>query len=125
MRGGPLSDVHCRVSCATSNKRIELVHAAYDVASRFLGSDADAQHRFSRVSRLVEGFESPFGLELLATVHRLIRHEGVTSKDAAVALTHQWNDRKKRFTPRQIGLAYEHLMKQGWLGGDEIDRSSA
>jgi O-acetyl-ADP-ribose deacetylase (regulator of RNase III) len=109
----------------TPNKQIELVPGAYHDASRFLSSDEEAQHRFGRVSTLVEGFESPFGLELLATVHWLIQHEGVTSKDQAVKLTHQWNDRKKRFTPRQIGVAFDHLMDKGWVDGVAIDRAPA
>lgn len=102
----------------TPNKQIELVPGAYDEATRFLISDEETQYRFGRVSTLVEGFESPYGLELLATVHWLIRHEGVTSRDEAVTLTHRWNDRKKRFTPRQIGLAYDHLVYQGWAGSE-------
>lgn len=98
----------------TPNKQIELVPGAYDDATRFLSADEEAQYRFGRVSTLVEGFESPFGLELLATIHWLIRHEGVASKEAAVDLTHRWNNRKKRFTPRQIGLAFDHLVSNGW-----------
>ena len=95
-------------------KQIELVPGAYVEATGFLSADEEAQQRFGRVSTLVEGFESPFGLELLATVHWLIRHQGVRSRDEAVVQTHLWNDRKKRFSPRQIGLAYDHLMKNGW-----------
>lgn len=96
------------------NKQIALVPGAYDEAASFLSSDEQAQLRFKKVSSLVEGFESPFGLELLATVHWLMHHEGTRSKEAAVDMTHRWNERKKRFTPRQIGLAFDHLTKSGW-----------
>jgi hypothetical protein len=34
-----------------------------------LANDADTRARFARVARLIEGFETPFGMELLATVH--------------------------------------------------------
>lgn len=40
-------------------------------------------------------------MELLATVHWLVQHEGVTDADQAFEATHAWNERKKRFTPRQ------------------------
>lgn len=103
----------------TPNKQLELVPGAYDDATQFLSADEEVKRRFGRVSGLVEGFESPFGLELLATVHWPIRHEGVTSKETAVVLTHQWNDRKKRFTTRQIGLAFNHLVNSGRAGSPQ------
>ena len=31
------------------------------------------------------------------------------------AKVYAWNDRKKRFSPRQIGIAYETLRAKGWL----------
>jgi hypothetical protein len=30
---------------------------------------------------------------------------------------HGWNERKRRFSPRQIALALERLQAQGWLEG--------
>ena len=99
------------------NKQIELVPGAVQEAKEFILSDRDAQERFARVSDMVQGFETPYGLELLATVHWLIRYEGVKTKEEAVTQTHSWNDRKKRFTPRQIGLAFDHLAATGWVDG--------
>ena len=32
-----------------------------------------------------------------------------------VERTYAWNDRKRQFTPRQIGIALTVLNKQGWL----------
>ena len=96
------------------NKQIKLVPGAVGDAKAFIATDHGAQERFARVSDMVQGFETPYGLELLATVHWLIRHEDVTSKEQAVIQTHAWNDRKKRFTPRQIGLAFDRLSESGW-----------
>jgi O-acetyl-ADP-ribose deacetylase (regulator of RNase III) len=98
----------------TPNKQIELVPGAIEDATSFIAADNEAQERFERVSELVQGFESPYGLELLATVHWLVRHEGVTSREDVIEQTHRWNERKKRFTPRQIGLAFDHLVSRGW-----------
>ena len=47
------------------------------------------QH-FDKVSELVEGFESPFGMELLATVHWVVTKENATSKGAVGVKVHQW-----------------------------------
>jgi hypothetical protein len=63
---------------------------------------------------LVDGFESPFGLELLATVHWVMNNESVNSVDEVVNHTYTWNDRKRQFTPRQIALAADVLSNKGW-----------
>ncbi len=67
------------------------------------------------VGDLVEGFETPFGLELLATVHWVVTREGAQGADEAAAKVHAWNDRKKRFSRRRVGIAYETLRAKGWL----------
>src|SRR6266404_6636268 len=71
--------------------------------------------RFDRVGKLVEGFETPFVLELLATVHWVATREKATSVQDAAEKVYAWNDRKKRFSPRQIGIAFETLRAKGWL----------
>ena len=48
----------------------------------------ETQARFERVTDLVEGFESPFGLELLATVHWVATRLDAGSADAAVSETY-------------------------------------
>ena len=96
-------------------KQLELVPGAVKDAEAFLEADDDTRNRFDRVGKLVEGFETPFGLELLATVHWVARHENVTSPEDVVAQVYAWNDRKKRFSPRQIGIAFETLRAKGWL----------
>ena len=53
------------------DKQLELVPGSVAEAQAFLKEDEETIARFERVAQLVEGFESPFGLELLATVHWL------------------------------------------------------
>ena len=98
------------------DKPLMLVPGAVDDANAFLEANALTRERFDRVGRLVEGFETPFGLELLATVHWVARHESAGRNPAEVVeRTYAWNDRKRQFTPRQIGIALNVLNKQGWL----------
>jgi hypothetical protein len=68
------------------------------------------------VEELVDGFESPFGLELLATVHWVATRQGARSVDELAAVTYSWNERKRRFTREQIQLASRVLDEKGWLG---------
>jgi O-acetyl-ADP-ribose deacetylase (regulator of RNase III) len=98
------------------DKQLELVPGAVKDAEAFLKDHADTRQRFDRVADLVEGFETPFGLELLSTVHWVATRESATTPDKAAAHTYAWNDRKSRFSTRQIGLALDVLTKKGWLG---------
>ena len=97
------------------DKQLELVPGAAEEAEKFLQNELDALSRFDRVCALVEGFESSFGLELLATVHWVIAQEGAATLDDVVAGTYAWNDRKKKFSTRQIGIAYKVLRDGGWI----------
>ena len=67
------------------------------------------------------GFESPFGLELLATVHWVCT-QGERGKqivpqniDELVRYIYQWDSCKSQFSARQISLAHDVLIKKGWL----------
>lgn len=97
------------------DKQIELVPGAVADAEEFLNDKRETVSRFDRVGELVEGFETPFGLELLATVHWVATREKATSLENATAKVYAWNERKKRFSPRQIGIAFETLRAKGWL----------
>ena len=99
------------------DKQLALVPGAAEDAAAFLADHPDTRARFDRVSALVEGFESPFGLELLATVYWVMKHEEVHSFEDVTARTYAWNDRKRQFTPRQIGIAVERLSSMEWVAG--------
>lgn len=97
------------------NKEVELVPGAVADAETFLRDKRETLERFDRVGRLVEGFELPFGMELLATVHWAVKHENAKTIEEAMGKVYGWNERKKRFSPRQIGIAFDTLRAKGWL----------
>jgi O-acetyl-ADP-ribose deacetylase (regulator of RNase III) len=97
------------------NKALELVPGAAADARRAIQHLPEARERFERVSKLVAGFESPFGLELLATVHRVLSGEQVNDDDDLVMHTYSWAERKRQFSARQIRLAANVLRDQRWL----------
>lgn len=97
------------------DKLLEIVPGALADAETMLAEAEDTRRRFDAVADLVEGFETPFGLELLATVHWVARHEGAATVDEVVAATYGWNDRKRRFSPEQLALAHAVLARKGWL----------
>ena len=98
------------------DKEIKLASGIVKDAESFLLNQSDTLFRFNRVSQLVEGFETSFGLELLATVHWVMIHENARPKDV-VEKVHAWNESKEeRFSPHQIDIAFQTLQNKGWLG---------
>lgn len=96
-------------------KQLQIVPGAEKKAEEFLQEHPKTSMRIQKVSELVEGFESSFGLELLATVYWLIVKENIKTLDQIIAHTHSWNDHKKQFTPRQIEIAVNRLLNKGWV----------
>ncbi len=97
------------------DKQLKLVPRAVEDATAFLQQHPETRARFDKVAALVEGFESPFGLELLSTVHWVMKNELVKSVDDVISYTYAWNERKRQFTPRQITLAIDVLSSKSWV----------
>jgi O-acetyl-ADP-ribose deacetylase (regulator of RNase III) len=99
----------------TPDKQLELVPGAVADAVAILENDPEVRQRFDRVAGLVEGFETPFGLELLSTVHWVVQENENPSIEQVVQQTHNWNERKRQFLPDQIRLALHVLSDKGWI----------
>jgi O-acetyl-ADP-ribose deacetylase (regulator of RNase III) len=97
------------------DKQLELVPGAVSDANAFIKADENVNRRFARVADLVEGFETPFGLELLSTVHWVTTRMGAGSPEAVVDKTYEWNERKRQFSPGQIKLALTVLSDKVWI----------
>jgi O-acetyl-ADP-ribose deacetylase (regulator of RNase III) len=97
------------------DKQLELVPGAVADASAYLHSDVKTRARFDRVADLVEGFESPFGLELLSTVHWVMNRGNAISVEEVIANTYAWGERKRQFSPQQIRLAINVLASKHWI----------
>lgn len=97
---------------------IELLPGAVEKANAALEDLPESRERLQRVSELIEGFATPYGMELLSSVHWVATHgerQAATPRDA-VKLVHDWNERKKSmFRAEHIGVAWERLLEEGWI----------
>lgn len=108
----------------SSKSDIELVPGAEREAGDFLRGYPKAEQHLEKVVRLIEGFETPYGMELLATVHWAVERQGATSLDEAVRRVQDWNPRKgDLFDEQHVGVAWERLEAEGWLTTKPIVRS--
>ncbi|MGE3106335.1 MAG: DNA methyltransferase [Lysobacterales bacterium] len=98
---------------------ITLLPGAQEAAEQFLAAARAAGQDdapLARVVQLIEGYESPYGMELLATVHWVAANEAANDLDSAVERIHAWNERKRRQMPREhIALAWDRLLELGWI----------
>lgn len=99
-------------------KELEIIPGAVQAADEFLKKSPVTHANLDRVVDLVSGFETPFGLELLSTVHWVILAETPRTFDELTERVYQWGGHKKQFSPRQIALAADVLKKKGWVQFD-------
>lgn len=96
------------------DKQLSIVPGAIAEADAYLEAHHDSLARFEKVGRLVEGFETSFGLELLATVHWVMTEQGATETAEIERHTYAWGTRKRQFSSAQIELAAGRLREEGW-----------
>lgn len=96
-------------------KTLELMPDAMHDATTFLADSPETKANCDRVADLVEGFESPFGLELLSTVHWISHKENAKSFKDLVSKTHAWSTAKQKFSEHHLKIAADALAGGGWI----------
>lgn len=91
--------------------KITLNPAAVNQAATLMANDTDFEAALSRLEWIISGFEFPYGVELLSTVHYIATAgksaQPITDVISAIA---EWSPRKRQlFKPEQTTVAFEHL----------------
>ena len=101
---------------------IQILPDALDTTEKFLQEHHLQLHKYNerlnRVKNLIVGFESPLGMELLATVHWLVKHESVQvdNPQEIIRKIQSWNKHKKNvMKPAHINIAIERLKQEHWI----------
>lgn len=77
---------------------------------------SEDKDRLDKVSNLIEGFQSPYGLELLATVDYLIQETESFDLNRIKESLNEWSERKNLiFTEQHLQLAITHLKTYPFL----------
>lgn len=96
-------------------REMRLIPGAIEDAKKLLKGREGTHKNIGKVERLIDGFETAIGLELLSTVHWVVEHESPKSRDDVVSKVYDWNEGKKKFSPRQIMLAIDVMLKKNWI----------
>lgn len=103
----------------TGPSAIRPVEGAAERAAAVVAGEPAAQERIDRICALIDGYETPYGMELLATTHWVAQREApaaAADPEQAVAAVHRWSDRKRDYLKAaHIRSAWERLSHQGWL----------
>lgn len=103
---------------------LQLVKGAEAEADTFLQDHPDSCERMKRLGSLIEGFETPYGMELLATVHWVATRQCERDDfECILAGVRNWEPKKPEWNTRkaslmtegQIRTALERLKTEGWL----------
>lgn len=97
-----------------------LLPHATTLARDYLAQHAvdEDEERLRKVTALIEGFDSAFGLELLASTHWVAQKDRGALHDVeqAIAGVRSWSAYKRqKFPSRFVRLAWHQLHEQGWL----------
>lgn len=107
-----MSDIGRYESPAT---HVSLIPGAIDEAENYLKKNTASSQRFDRVANLIKGFETPFGLELLSSVHWIIVKESVDRDKDIIDKMYSWGESKRQFKMSQIELARSRLIQCKWI----------
>jgi O-acetyl-ADP-ribose deacetylase (regulator of RNase III) len=99
----------------SKDAEIHLLPNSISEANVFLNDDPEAGQRLTRIKTLIEGFETPYGMELLATVHWILQPHPAANEAEVIKQVHQWNSRKKNLMrDTHIIKALVRLRQLGW-----------
>lgn len=103
---------------------IRILPGAAEEAAGVLAAHPDTLARVERVAALAEGFESTYGMELLASVHWVATQTPDTDVDAdtVTSLLQGWTNRKQQmFTHHHVLSALNALIEGDWLPTRQLD----
>jgi len=100
----------------TNKILISLLPEGIKQAEEYLPQHQETLERFHRVWELIDGFETPYGLELLSTVHWTIAQEKICNLDNIIQSIRTWNPRKKElFNTNHIQIAKKRLEEKQFV----------
>lgn len=100
----------------TISTSIHLKEEGIQKAEDYLNRHEETRKRLDKVINLIRGFETPYGLELLATVHWIIKKNGIEDDSGLIQEIQNWNPRKKQlFSFVHIKMAKKKLHQSQFI----------
>ncbi len=100
-----------------NTSEIMLIKSSIAKANNFLEGDNEAKTCLARVEKLIEGYETPLSMEVLATVHWILKHEKYKPDnfDGIKTYIKKWNEHKASWRDSYIKKAVSRLESCYWV----------
>lgn len=101
----------------TPEIQLELLPGAVAAAEAFLATSRETKAKMDQVAELIQGYEDPYGMELLSSVHWVMQQhpKARDNQEAAIVAVQGWNNRKKRLLkPEHLRKAWSRLKEHRW-----------
>ncbi len=108
------------------SQEIYLIPGASEEAGQFLATDGESLRRLDKVSTIIYGFETPYGMELLSTVHWVMKRHPDKRNNLTdvIELVGEWNERKRKLIQhKHIAVAWKHLNSTVFQEQSQIARN--
>lgn len=101
----------------SGDRKAHVTPSGFAVANEYFEVADDAGTEvIEHLGKLIQGYESPYGLELLSSVHWLAHHENHFPVEKIIEEMQSWNENKRNsFSEEAIRLAYVRLQHDGLL----------
>ena len=104
---------------SSKNKAITISNRSHSLAEEFLEKNnviSKVSSDIDKIALLIEGFESPLGMELLSTVHFCFHEKNSLTKEKICQCISSWSDRKNRiFDETYIEDTITRLQEDGLI----------
>lgn len=102
---------------STQDRQSHVTQAGYAIAADYLQNTGQADNQtIVRLGKLVQGYENPYGLELLSSVHWLASSEKHSPVEKVIEAMNGWNENKRNtFSDDAIRVAHKRLHDDGLL----------
>lgn len=99
------------------DRKVVVTAATFAASNEYLKSEGiDVAPLIKKLSLLIDGYETPYGMELLSSVHFLFAIEGITTQPEMSEALDAWNDHKRAsFSRSAVTAALERLREDGYL----------
>ena len=92
--------------------KVQLQHFEQVIAYANTELKEEQKRRLNELQNLIAGFETPYGLELLATVDYICKNGKITETEQIIMEIGNWTQRKKEIMkPFHIKVAHNRLME--------------
>lgn len=100
-----------------SRSKITIINNSLEEAESFLSDYPENESAISQVEKLIKGYETPLSMEVLSTVHWVIKHEGYCSDDfeSIKSFIYQWNEHKASIKEKYLKKALSRLERYSWV----------